>query len=54
MKPTTDVVVIGAGVVGISVALALQAAGRRVHVVDRAGVAAGAAAPPAGAVAVGG
>ena len=36
----TDVVVLGAGIVGISAALHLQARGRDVVVVDRLGVAA--------------
>ena len=35
--PAHDVVVIGAGVVGVSIALALQSAGRTVTLVDRAG-----------------
>ncbi|MEM6492211.1 MAG: FAD-dependent oxidoreductase, partial [Pseudomonadota bacterium] len=44
-------VVIGAGVVGLSVALALQAQGRPVRVIDRKGVAAEASAANAGAFA---
>lgn len=47
----TDVVVIGAGVVGLSVALALQARGLAVVVVDRDRPAAGASAGNAGAFA---
>ena len=38
---SADVLVVGAGVVGLSVALALQASGAQVVVVDRAGVAEG-------------
>ncbi len=37
--PTHDVLVIGAGIIGISTALALQAQGRRVAIWDRTGVA---------------
>jgi D-amino-acid dehydrogenase len=46
-----DVIVIGAGVIGLSAALALQAEGRRVVVIDREGPAAGASAGNAGAFA---
>ena len=46
-----DAVVIGAGVIGLSTALALQAEGRRVVVLDREGPAAGASAGNAGAFA---
>jgi D-amino-acid dehydrogenase len=46
-----DVIVIGAGVVGLSAALALQQRGKRVMVVDREGPAAGASAGNAGAFA---
>ncbi|MCD7059336.1 NAD(P)/FAD-dependent oxidoreductase [Pelagibacterium xiamenense] len=46
-----DIVVIGAGVVGLSVALALQARGRDVTVIDRTGPGAGASAGNAGAFA---
>ncbi|MBB3937657.1 NAD(P)/FAD-dependent oxidoreductase [Aureimonas phyllosphaerae] len=46
-----DIIVIGAGVVGLSAALALQGRGRRVAVVDREGPAAGASAGNAGAFA---
>jgi len=46
-----DVIVIGAGVVGLSAALALQQHGKRVMVVDREGPAAGASAGNAGAFA---
>ncbi|AXC48629.1 FAD-dependent oxidoreductase [Paracoccus suum] len=46
-----DVIVIGAGVVGLSAALALTARGRQVTVLDRAGPAAGASAGNAGAFA---
>ena len=46
-----DVIVIGAGVVGLSAALALQARGREVTVLDREGPAAGASAGNAGAFA---
>ena len=46
-----DVVVVGAGVVGLSAALALQAHGRSVAVLDREGPAAGASAGNAGAFA---
>lgn len=50
MKPV-DVVVIGAGVVGLSVALAAQARGLSVRVIDRDGVCSGASAGNAGAFA---
>ncbi len=46
-----DVIVVGAGVVGLSAALALQAHGRSVAVLDREGPAAGASAGNAGAFA---
>ncbi|WP_050527926.1 NAD(P)/FAD-dependent oxidoreductase [Pseudorhodobacter aquimaris] len=46
-----DVVVVGAGVVGLSVALAAQARGLSVRVIDREGVCAGASAGNAGAFA---
>ncbi len=46
-----DVIVIGAGVVGLSCALAAQARGLRVRVIDREGPAAGASAGNAGAFA---
>jgi D-amino-acid dehydrogenase len=46
-----DVVVIGAGVVGLSIALALQRRGRRALVIDREGLAAGASRGNAGAFA---
>lgn len=48
---TTDVIVIGAGVIGLSSALAAQARGLRVMVIDREGPAAGASAGNAGAFA---
>lgn len=48
---TQDVIVIGAGVVGLSAALALQARGVPVTVIDREGPAAGASAGNAGAFA---
>ena len=51
MGEADRVLVIGAGIVGISAALALQARGRAVTVLDRAGVAAGASAGNAGAFA---
>jgi D-amino-acid dehydrogenase len=47
----SDVIVIGAGVVGLSAALALQARGLSVTVLDREGPAAGASAGNAGALA---
>lgn len=47
----TDVAVVGAGVIGLSVALALQARGLSVVVLDREGPAAGASAGNAGAFA---
>ncbi|MGJ8546480.1 MAG: NAD(P)/FAD-dependent oxidoreductase [Sulfitobacter sp.] len=47
----TQVIVVGAGVVGLSVALALQARGMAVRVIDREGPAAGASAGNAGAFA---
>ncbi|MEC8042771.1 MAG: FAD-dependent oxidoreductase [Pseudomonadota bacterium] len=46
-----SVIVIGAGVVGISTALALQSRGHQVTVLDRSGVAAEASAGNAGALA---
>lgn len=46
-----DTVVIGAGVIGLSCAIALQAKGRKVLVLDRVGPAAGASAGNAGAFA---
>ena len=48
---SAEVVVIGAGVVGLSVALAAQARGFSVRVIDRVGVCAGASAGNAGAFA---
>jgi len=48
---TTDVIVVGAGVVGLSVALTLRARGVSVTVLDREGPAAGASAGNAGAFA---
>ena len=48
---TPEVIVIGAGVIGLSVALAAQARGLRVAVIDREGPAAGASAGNAGAFA---
>ncbi len=48
---SVDVVVIGAGVVGLSIALAAQARGFSVRVIDREGVCAGASAGNAGAFA---
>ncbi len=51
MDRNIDVIVVGAGVVGLSAALALQARGRTVTVLDREGPAAGASAGNAGAFA---
>lgn len=53
MRPeaTADLIVIGAGVVGLSAALAAQARGLKVTVIDREGPAAGASAGNAGAFA---
>lgn len=51
MDSQPEVIVIGAGVVGLSAALALQARGRSVTVLDREGPAAGASAGNAGAFA---
>jgi D-amino-acid dehydrogenase len=51
MNTPPDVIVIGAGVVGLSTALALQARGLTVTVLDRTGPAAGASAGNAGAFA---
>ncbi len=51
MQTPNDVIVIGAGVVGLSAALALQARGLSVTVLDRTGPAAGASAGNAGAFA---
>ncbi len=51
MHTPPDVIVIGAGVVGLSTALALQARGLTVTVLDRTGPAAGASAGNAGAFA---
>ena len=49
-KPTTTVIVIGAGVVGAATALALQKDGHKVTLIDREGPAAGASFGNAGAV----
>ncbi len=49
--PSPDVIVVGAGVIGLSVALAAQARGLSVEVMDREGPAAGASAGNAGAFA---
>lgn len=49
--PATEVIVIGAGVVGLSAALVLQSRGAQVTVLDREGPAAGASAGNAGAFA---
>lgn len=51
MSPEASVIVVGAGVVGLSVALAAQARGLAVTVIDREGPAAGASAGNAGAFA---
>lgn len=51
MSDIPDVIVVGAGVVGLSVALAAQARGLSVRVIDREGPAAGASAGNAGAFA---
>ncbi|WP_182086489.1 FAD-dependent oxidoreductase [Aureimonas sp. ME7] len=51
MSASEHVIVVGAGVVGLSVAIALQRAGRAVTVLDREGPAAGASAGNAGAFA---
>lgn len=51
MSPMPDVIVVGAGVVGLTAALALQMRGLSVTVVDREGPAAGASAGNAGALA---
>lgn len=51
LQTRTDVIVVGAGVVGLSAAHALQARGLRVTVLDRQGPAAGASAGNAGAFA---
>jgi D-amino-acid dehydrogenase len=51
MSPKPEVIVVGAGVVGLSAALALQMRGLSVMVVDREGPAAGASAGNAGALA---
>ena len=48
----SGVIVVGAGVVGLSAALALQARGLKVTVLDREGPAAGASAGNAGAFAL--
>jgi D-amino-acid dehydrogenase len=49
--PAPDVIVVGAGVIGLSIAVAAQARGLTVEVVDREGPAAGASAGNAGAFA---
>lgn len=49
--PAHDVIVIGAGVVGLSAAIAAQGRGLSVTVIDREGPAAGASAGNAGAFA---
>ena len=51
MQDRPDVIVVGAGVIGLSVALALLGRGMRVSVLDREGPAAGASAGNAGAFA---
>ncbi|MEP3920686.1 FAD-dependent oxidoreductase [Ascidiaceihabitans sp.] len=51
MAGATDIIVIGAGVIGISIALEIQARGRQVHVIDALGVCAGASQGNAGAFA---
>ena len=51
MRPQVDLIVVGAGVIGLSVALAAQARGISVTVVDRTGPASGASAGNAGAFA---
>ncbi|MEP3296128.1 NAD(P)/FAD-dependent oxidoreductase [Tateyamaria sp.] len=51
MGETTDIIIIGAGVIGISVALEMQARGRQVHVIDAERVGAGASQGNAGAFA---
>lgn len=51
MTPHPDVIVVGAGVVGLSAALALQMRGLSVAVIDREGPAAGASTGNAGALA---
>jgi D-amino-acid dehydrogenase len=51
MSPKSEVIVVGAGVVGLSAAMALQMRGLSVTVVDREGPAAGASAGNAGALA---
>ena len=48
---SSEVVVVGAGVVGLSIALAAQARGFKVRVIDREGICAGASAGNAGAFA---
>ena len=50
-KPGGEIIVIGAGVVGLSIALSLQMRGQSVRVLDREGPAAGASAGNAGAFA---
>lgn len=51
MRPQVDLIVVGAGVIGLSVALDAQARGMSVTVVDRTGPASGASAGNAGAFA---
>lgn len=51
LPATADVVIVGAGVIGVSTAFALQAAGRSVLVIDRKGVASETSAGNAGAFA---
>ena len=51
MQDRPDVIVVGAGVIGLSVALALLGRGMRISVLDREGPAAGASAGNAGAFA---
>ncbi len=48
---TYDIIVIGAGIIGISTALELQRRGHQVHVLDRAGIAMEASSGNAGAFA---
>jgi sarcosine oxidase subunit beta len=50
MSPRTEVVVVGAGIVGLSIAFHLQEAGASVKVVDRTGIGAGASGVQPGGV----
>ncbi|MGB7262134.1 MAG: FAD-dependent oxidoreductase, partial [Albidovulum sp.] len=51
MSNRSEIIVVGAGIIGISIALELQKRGRTVRILDRSGVASEASAASAGAFA---